>query len=77
MREKGTVARWAGTYGFIVPLADGGKNKIFVHQSNLEMEGYRELFAGDLVEFERAEGERGVYAAKVRLIQSAETRGAA
>lgn len=66
--------RWKGSYGFIIPLNEGGKGKIFVHQSNLEMQGYRELFAGDLVEFERAEGERGVYAAKVRLIQSADPR---
>ena len=71
MRQQGTVQRWAGTWGLILPLSDGGKNKIFVHHSSIEMEGYRELFPGDLVEFEIAEGERGRYAARVRLIQSA------
>ena len=43
------------------------------HRDIIEMEGYRQLFPGDVVEFEIAQGERGSHAAKVKVIQSAET----
>ena len=74
MRQQGTVVRWAGTYGFIMPLAGGGKGKIFVHHSDLQMEGYRELFPGDVVEYEVEQGERR-HAVRVELIESAESQG--
>jgi CspA family cold shock protein len=55
-----------------MPLAGGGKGKIFVHFSDLQMEGYRELYPGDLVSYEVEQGERGLHAVRVDLIQSAE-----
>jgi cold shock CspA family protein len=75
MRQQGTVQRWLGSYGFIMSLNCGGKGgAIFVHHRDIiEMEGYRQLFPGDVVEFEIAQGERGSHAAKVKVIQSAET----
>ena len=70
MRQQGTCACWKGSYGFIIPLNDGGKSKIFVHQNDLDMEGYRELWPGDLVEYE-VEPEERPHAVRVRLIQPA------
>ena len=69
--QQGTVVVWRGSYGFILPLDGGGKGKIFVHQSDIEMDGYRELWPGDLVEHEIEEGERGRHATHVVVIKSA------
>ena len=71
MRIRGTVDSFKGTYGFIKP-ASGGLN-VFVHQSNLEMQGFRQLFKGDVVEFEYESGDRGIKAVRVKLIEAAET----
>ena len=50
-------------YGFVVP-DDGGKD-LFVHVSNIEMEGYRTLQEGQKVEFEAAQGRKGPEATKL------------
>lgn len=74
MRKRGTVVDFRGTFGFIKP-ASGGLN-VFVHQSDLEMDGFRELFKGDLVEFEYGSGDRGVKAIHVTVVEPAkETAG--
>ena len=55
-------------YGFI--SADGQED-IFVHFSNIEMEGFKKLEIGDLVEFELKENsksEKGPEALKVKII---------
>lgn len=73
MRERGTVQRWLGAYGFIMPLSSGGKGgAIFIHHRDIERQGYRELFPGDLVEFEIEEGERGRHATHCKVIKSAD-----
>ena len=51
-------------FGFIAP--DGGSADVFVHQSDIELEGYRELSEGQRVEFSIEAGEKGPKAAKVR-----------
>lgn len=50
-------------YGFI--LTDEGE-KIFVHHSSIEMEGFRTLSPGDHVVFEVVMGKRGPEAKRVR-----------
>jgi len=50
-------------FGFIVP-DDGGKD-LFVHHTNIDMEGFRSLQEGQRVEFEPAEGRKGPEATKV------------
>ncbi|MFH1740749.1 MAG: cold-shock protein [bacterium] len=50
-------------YGFIVP-DDGGKD-LFVHYSNIEGDGFRALQEGQKVDFEPAEGRKGLEATKV------------
>ncbi len=51
-------------YGFIVP-DEGGKD-LFVHYSNIDGQGFRSLEEGQRVEFEPAQGRKGLEATKVR-----------
>ena len=72
MRQQGTVISFEGTWGFIRPAANA-QGKVFVHHSNIiEMQGYRELFAGDVVEYEVGQSNRGLHAMNVKVIQPAE-----
>jgi CspA family cold shock protein len=50
-------------YGFIQTKEAG---KVFVHHSNIDMEGYRTLSKGDRVTFELEVGKRGPEAKLVR-----------
>ncbi|MGH9129515.1 MAG: cold-shock protein [Acidimicrobiales bacterium] len=61
----GTV-KWFNSekgYGFI-SQAEGAD--VFVHFSAIQMNGYRSLEEGQLVEFEIQEGNKGLQAANVR-----------
>lgn len=64
--QTGTCKAWHGSYGFI--LEDGG-DSLFVHQSQLDMPGYRELLFGQRVTFEVEQGDRGPIAICVKLIE--------
>lgn len=72
---RGTV-KWFSSlkgFGFLVP--DGEERDIFVHHSNIEMEGYRTLTQGDAVEFELVKDEKGrVQAGKVRTLNGKPSR---
>lgn len=62
----GTV-KWfsnAKGYGFIEP--EGGGEDIFAHFSAIEAEGYRTLKEGQKVEYEVAEGPKGLSASNIR-----------
>ena len=64
--NKGTV-KWFNAekgFGFITP-ADGGKD-LFVHHSEIQMDGYSTLNDGQEVEFEIGQGQKGPCANKVR-----------
>ena len=52
-------------YGFI--LRDGGED-IFVHHSVIDMEGFRTLAEGQLVEYEVHSTDKGDQARRVRVI---------
>jgi CspA family cold shock protein len=63
---SGTV-KWFNSekgYGFIAQ-PDGGDD-VFVHHSAIQMNGYRSLEEGQSVEFELAEGPKGLQAQNVR-----------
>ncbi len=68
MKETGTV-KWLSApkgYGFI--LRPNGE-EVFVHYSNIEMEGYRKIEEGAEVEFELKEAPKGLQAIEVVRIQ--------
>lgn len=64
----GTVKRFNKIkgYGFIAP--DGSNNEVFVHFSEVEMAGYKELKEGQRISFTLMQGDRGEYATKVKII---------
>lgn len=75
MNASGNVERSAGTvkhfnpskgYGFIRP--DGGGADVFVHHSELRMEGFRKLEEGQRVEYTPDRRERGVQALDVHIV---------
>jgi CspA family cold shock protein len=53
-------------YGFI-ESQEGGKD-LFVHFSAIQMDGFRTLAEGQVVEFEVSSGERGEFAANVMRV---------
>ncbi|MCI0499502.1 MAG: cold-shock protein [Planctomycetales bacterium] len=51
-------------FGFIIP-EDGGAD-LFVHHSNIVTEGFRTLKDGQKVQFEPAQGKKGLEATQVK-----------
>lgn len=66
--QIGTVKRFNKIkgYGFILP--DNSSDEIFIHFSEINMAGYKELKEGQRISFVLAKGERGEYATQVKLI---------
>lgn len=65
---RGTVKNFDNTkgFGFIIPEGEG--NDIFVHYTQIDGDGYKTLSAGDQVEFDVKETDRGCQAQKVKKI---------
>lgn len=64
----GTV-KWfneAKGFGFITP--DDGGDDLFIHHSNIDMEGFRKLDEGQKVEFTAAQGRKGMEAQLVKVV---------
>ena len=55
-------------FGFIAP--DGGGKDIFVHHSDILMEGFKKLEDGQAVEFEVGEGKKGPCAQNVKPVRN-------
>jgi len=68
--QTGTVIRFNKIkgYGFITP--DNGDTEVFVHFSEVQTPGYKELKEGQLVSYILKQGERGDFASQVQLIES-------
>lgn len=63
-RVTGTVKWFNAQKGFGFIERQGGPD-VFVHQSAIEGEGYRELVEGEKVEFIITQGEKGPQASRV------------
>lgn len=57
MQRQGTVKFFSKTWGFI--SADNDNKEYFVHQSNIQMDGFRHLDENDIVHFEATTGKNG------------------
>lgn len=53
-------------YGFITP--DVGEGEIFVHFSEIQSAGYKELKEGQRISYILAQGDRGNFATQVKII---------
>tara|TARA_Y100000588_G_C13961624_1_gene798956 strand:- start:399 stop:611 length:213 start_codon:yes stop_codon:yes gene_type:complete len=67
--QTGTVKRFNKIkgYGFITP--DTEDKEVFVHFSEVQTEGYKELIEGQRVRYCLVEGERGEYAKQVEILE--------
>ncbi len=67
MPEQGTVKFFNSEkgYGFI---SREGKDDVFVHFSQIQMDGYKTLDEGQKVEFEVGPGRKGEEAQDVRVV---------
>ncbi len=65
---QGTVKWFDDAKGFGFIQEDGGGD-VFVHHSEIDMDGFRTLAEGDRVEFEKTQGPKGAKAVKVRKPQ--------
>jgi len=64
---EGTVKWFNNTKGYGFIQSDEGGD-VFVHQTEIQTDGYRSLQEGSRVQFELTQGEKGPKAAQVRLI---------
>ena len=65
---QGTV-KWFSNqkgFGFITP--DEGGEDLFVHHTNIQSEGFRTLEDGQKVEYEPAQGRKGMEATNVKPV---------
>jgi CspA family cold shock protein len=62
---QGTVKWFSDAKGFGFLQEDGGDD-VFVHHSEINMDGFKTLAEGERVEFERTQGPKGPKATNVR-----------
>jgi len=67
----GTVKWFSNTKGYGFILTDDNNEDIFAHFSSIEMDGYKTLKQGQQVEFDLAEGPKGLTAAHIRAAAAA------
>ena len=69
--QTGTVNRFNKIkgYGFITP--EQGDAEVFVHFSEVQAEGYKELIVGQRVSYALSQGDRGDFATEVKIIANA------
>ena len=65
--ETGTVKRFNEVKGFGFIAGDNGTD-YFVHQSNINMDGFRSLHEGERVSFDVEQADRGPKAFNVTVI---------
>jgi len=68
-RYVGTVKWFNATKGYGFIGRDGDSPDVFVHFSEIKMDGYKRLNEGQKVEFSIEEGSRGAQATDVKVIE--------
>lgn len=68
-RTTGTVKWFNGDKGFGFISQENGDD-LFVHFSEIQSDGYRSLDEGAAVEFEITQGQKGLQASAVKVINS-------
>jgi CspA family cold shock protein len=66
-RETGTVKWFNGGKGYGFITREGGPD-VFVHFSQIQGEGFRNLEEGQTVEFSVEQGQKGLQAANVTVV---------
>ena len=66
--SQGTVKWFNGEKGFGFIAQDGGGPDVFVHYSQIDGAGFRNLEEGQRVEFEIGQGQKGPQAQAVRAV---------
>lgn len=67
--KTGIVKWFSNTKGYGFIQAEGESDRdFFAHYSTIQMDGYRTLKAGQLVQFEAEIGEKGAHALNIRTI---------
>ncbi|PWI32535.1 cold-shock protein [Vibrio albus] len=64
--STGTVKWFNGDKGFGFITPDDGSKDLFVHHSEIKMDGYKSLNDGQKVEFEVGKGQKGPCAINVK-----------
>ena len=59
MVRKGTVKWFSNAKGFGFILPNNGEGDIFVHYSEIKIEGYKTLKAGQYVSYDTERGDKG------------------
>ena len=67
-REKGTVKWFNNSKGFGFIQRDQGED-VFVHYRAISSDGYRSLVEGQRVEFTVTEGQKGLQAENVTVVE--------
>ena len=66
--KKGKVKWFNSTKGFGFIEPEGGGEDVFIHFSEIVMEGYKQLSEGQEVEYEIQQGDKGFKAANIKAI---------
>ena len=64
----GTVKWFNNAKGFGFICTEKSGEDIFAHYSTIDMEGYKTLKAGQVVEFELHQGPKGCHASNIMLV---------
>jgi CspA family cold shock protein len=66
--QTGTVKRFNKIKGYGFITSDTNSDEIFVHFSEIQTDGYKELKEGQRVSYILATGDRGTFATQVKII---------
>lgn len=68
--HKGKVKWFNSTKGFGFIEPENGGDDVFIHFSEIQMEGYKALNQGQAVEFDFEDGEKGPKASNIKAIEA-------